>query len=392
MLIGIVGKPSCGKSTFFKAATLAEAEIASYPFTTIKPNHGVGYVRVNCVDKEFGKKCNPRFGYCREGIRFVPVDMLDVAGLVPGAHEGKGRGNQLLDDLRQADVLIHVIDVSGGTNENGEEVPIGSYDPVNDVKFLEEELDYWYFGIIKKGWANFVKETRVKKGDLRKNLAKQLSGLRVTEEMVDESVKNEEISSWNDLDLMNLAINLRKKTKPIIIACNKVDVSVGKDNFDRLKKEFSDCILIPCSAESELALREADNKELIEYLPGSNDFLIKGGLNEKQEKGLNFIKDHVLSVYNNTGVQEVLDRAVFELLGCFAVFPGGVNKLEDSKGRVLPDCFLMPKGSSALDFAYKLHSDFGDNFIRAVDVKSKMTVGRDHKLKHRDVIEIISGK
>jgi len=219
MLIGIVGKPSCGKSTFFKAATLAEAEIASYPFTTIKPNHGVGYVRVKCVDKEFNKQCNPRFGYCKNSIRFVPIDILDVAGLVPGAHKGKGRGNQFLDDLRQADALIHVIDLSGSTNENGEEVPIGSYNPAKDIKFLEEELDYWYLGIIKKGWDKFVKELKVKKGNLKKSLANQLSGLKVTEEIIEEVIKDENVSEWTDEDLMNLAKELRKITTPVK-ACN----------------------------------------------------------------------------------------------------------------------------------------------------------------------------
>src|SRR3970040_2190760 len=117
MLIGLVGKPSSGKSTFFKAATLAEVDIAPYPFTTIKPNHGVGYVKVDCIDKEMGVQCQPAHGFCLKGQRFVPVELMDVAGLVPGASEGKGLGNQFLDDLNQADVLIHIIDIAGSTNE-----------------------------------------------------------------------------------------------------------------------------------------------------------------------------------------------------------------------------------------------------------------------------------
>src|SRR3989338_6474207 len=110
MLLGLVGKPSAGKSTFFKAATLAEVAIASYPFTTIKANQGVGYVKIDCIDKEFKVQCNPNHGFCINGKRFVPVDLLDVARLVPGASEGKGLGNQFLDDLTKADALISILD------------------------------------------------------------------------------------------------------------------------------------------------------------------------------------------------------------------------------------------------------------------------------------------
>ncbi|KHO52201.1 MAG: hypothetical protein QT08_C0013G0023 [archaeon GW2011_AR17] len=156
MLIGVVGKPSTGKSTFFKAITLAEVEIANYPFTTIKPNHAVGYIRIACADKDFATQCHPRMGYCIDHQRFLPVDLLDVAGLVPGASEGLGMGNAFLDDLNQADALIHVIDLSGSTNEKGEPVIAGSYDPINDVLFLDEELDLWYLRLLNKGWEKFA--------------------------------------------------------------------------------------------------------------------------------------------------------------------------------------------------------------------------------------------
>ena len=152
MLIGFVGKPSSGKSTIFAAATLIDVARASYPFTTIEPNRGMGFVRVECVDKEFNVQCNPRSGFCVNHTRFVPVELLDVAGLVPGAHEGKGLGNKFLDDLRQADVLIHVVDASGSTNEKGEAVESGSHDPSKDVKFLEEELELWMLGILENNW------------------------------------------------------------------------------------------------------------------------------------------------------------------------------------------------------------------------------------------------
>ncbi len=399
MFIGVVGKPSVGKSTFFKAATLAEAEIAGYPFTTIKPNSGVGFVRVACVDKEFGKQCHPRTGYCRHGIRFVPVQMLDVAGLVPGAHEGKGMGNQFLDDLRQADVLIHVIDAAGATNEKGEAVPPGSYDPAKDVEFLEIELDLWYLGILKKGWQKFARTVVQEKQQIQIELAKQLSGLKVTEEMVEDAVNARQLNKekpqfWTDEELLRLAIGLRKKTKPMIIAANKIDLPGAAENLVKLKKKFPDRLFAGCSAESELALREAAKNGLIEYLPGEKEFKVlqEGKLNPPQKKALQFIQKNILDTFGSTGVQEVLDKAVFELLKYVAIFPGGVSKLEDSEGRCLPDCFLMPPQTTALDFAYKLHTDLGKKFIRAIDVKTKKPVGKEYQLTHRQVIEIVSGR
>lgn len=399
MLIGIVGKPSCGKSTYFKAATLAEAKIAPYPFTTIKPNEAVGYVKVECVDRDFGVQCNPREGYCINGNRFVPVKLLDVAGLIPGAHLGLGMGNQFLDDLRQAHALIHVVDISGSTNEKGEAVQALSYDPLNDVRFLEEEIDLWYFGLIKKGWDRFIRRVVQEKEQIHKALGRNLEGLRVTENMVNEVLKKLRINVerpdiWTDDELKAIAVELRRLTKPMILACNKMDIPGAEKNFERLKKEFPDYIAVPCSAESELALREAAKHELIKYIPGESDFEIisKPKLSEQQIKALEFIRENILKKFRSTGVQQVLDTAVFGLLKCIAVFPGGVGKLQDQHGNYIPDCFLMPENSTALDFAYAIHTDLGKKFIRAIDVKKVMTVGKEYRLKHRDVIEIITSR
>lgn len=388
MFIGVVGKPNVGKSTFFKASTLAEVEIANYPFATVKPNSGVGYVKIKDPAIEFGKKSNPRNGYVLGDYRFVAVQMIDVAGLVPGAHEGKGMGNQFLDDLRQADVLIHVIDVSGSVNEKGEPVEVGSYNPAEDIKFLETELDMWYLGIVKKGWDKFVRQVMQEKKKITESLAKQLSGLRVTEEIVENAVKKLglDISNPMEWDLRRLCVELRKITKPMVIACNKIDMPGAKEKFEKLKKEFPDRMLIKCSAESELALREAAKHELIDYIPGEKEFTIKKEMNENQKKALEFIKNNIMEI--GTGVQDVINKSVFDLLKYIALFPGGVSKLEDQHGNVIPDCFLMPEGTTALEFAYKLHTDFGDNFIKAIDVKTKRTVGKEHVLNHMDIVEI----
>ena len=398
MLVGIVGKANVGKSTFFKAQTLANVEIANYPFTTIKPNHGSGYVRVECADKEFNIKCNPRFGYCINGIRFVPVELLDVAGLVPGAHEGKGMGNQFLDDLNQADVLIHIIDISGSTNEKGESVPPLSYDPANDIRFLEKELDMWYLRLIEKGWEKFARTVNQERPELNKAVAKQLSSLRVTEKLMENVIQklrlNSDIMNWDRNDLLKIAVELRKATKPMLIACNKIDVEGAYGNYERLKKEFTEHTFVACSAESELALKEAAKHGLIEYVPGGKDFNVvdEARINERQINALAFIKENVIGKYGSTGAQNVLDAAVFEVLGYIAVFPGGVNKLSDQHGSILPDCFLMPPNTTALDFAFRLHTDIGKNFIKAIDVRSKKPVGKEHILKNRDVIEIATSK
>ena len=392
MLLGLVGKPSCGKSTFFKAATMADVLIASYPFATIKPNHGIGYVRVKALCKELGVKCNPRTGFCTGEIRFVPVELMDVAGLIEGASEGRGLGNQFLDDLRQADAFIQIVDASGTTDWQGHE---GKGNPVEDIKMLENELDKWYRGIFQKVWGKLSKTIQSAHQDFSYAVAKQFSGLKVTEDDVKEVLSKTKLdptkpASWSESDLTLFSNSLRHLTKPMIIVANKIDKLRASENLEKIKKEFPNIKIIPASADAELSLRQAANHDLIEYIQGSSSFKInEGKINENQKNALDLIQKNILDKYGSTGVQEVLDIAVFDLLEYIAVFPAG-SKLSDSKGNVLPDCFLLPKNSTALDFAYFLHTDIGKNFVKAIDVRTKQPVGKDHPLKHRDGIEIIT--
>ena len=392
MLIGLIGKPSVGKSTFFKAATLAEIEIASYPFTTIKPNHGVGYVKVECIDKELNTQCHPNHGFCLNHNRFVPVELMDVAGLVPGASEGKGLGNQFLDDLRQADAFIQIVDISGTTDIEGK--PAKNHDPCEDIGFFEKELDTWYYNLLLKAWKSFARKVELEDANFAGAVAKQFSGLKINKGQVKTILLDlnfsEKPSKWDEKQLMKFASELRKKTKPMVIAANKIDTEKAKYNFEKIKKEFPDLIIVPCSADSELALREAAKKELIDYIPGEKEFKIKKKLNERQEQALKKIEKSVLNAYGETGVQKILNMIVFDLLKYLAIFPASANRLRDSKGNILPDCFLLPLGSTALDFAYFLHSDFGDNFIKAIDAKTKKILGKKYELKHRDALEIIT--
>ncbi len=402
MQIGIVGKPSSGKSTFFSAATLVDVAIASYPFTTINPNKGIGFVRVEDAGKYFGVTSNPRHGFLvnedpKNPVRYVPVELIDVAGLVPGASEGKGLGNKFLNDLSQADALIHVVDASGSTDAEGKEVTEGSHDPTEDVKFLEEEIELWFLKIIENNWQKISRSQEKDFGKKVNQLAVALAGVKIMPHHIEKAMREMKIDekmliSWSEEEKRVFAHKCRVWSKPIIIAANKCDLSSGEKNVKRMKEEFPNIHIIPCSAASELSLRKAAKANILKYYPGQSKFEVLGTLNEKQKAGIETIKHNVLEKFGSTGVQECLDTAVFKLLEYFPVFPGGVKGLMDKEGRYIPDCFLMPKGSKAIDFAFTLHTDMGEGFIRAIDVKTKQIIGRDHVLKYGDVIEIVFNK
>lgn len=390
MLVGLVGKPNCGKSTFFKAATLVDVLIANYPFATIKPNHGIAYVKIHDLAKDFGKISNPREGYVKAGFRFVPFELMDVAGLVAGASEGKGLGNEFLSDLSAADAFIHVVDMSG--ESDGEGKPSENYYPGEDIRMIENELDLWYLGILKKVWTTFARTVEMQKKKFEEAVAKQFSGLKVKEEdvryvVLKSKLNHEKPTLWTDVDLQNFARMLRKHTKPMIIAANKVDRPNGKDNLEKIKKEF-DYPIIACFADGELSLRQADKAGLVDYVPGDNKFEIKKEITGKQKEALESIKK-IIDSFGSTGIQEVMNKVVFEVLKYLAVYPAGA-KLSDSKGNVLPDCYLMPPGSTALDFAYRLHSDIGRDFVKAMHVKTKQAVGKDYVIKSGDGLEIMT--
>ena len=390
MLLGLVGRPNAGKSTFFKAATLVDVLIANYPFATIKPNTGIAYVQIADLAADFGKVSNPREGYVKAGKRFVPFQLMDVAGLVEGASEGKGLGNAFLSDLSAADAFLHVVDMSGETDSEGK--PAENHDPAADIRIIERELDLWYHGILGKVWTVFARTMEMQKQKFEQAVAKQFSGLKVSEDdvravVLKSKLNQEKPTTWTGQEVFQFAQLLRKYTKPMIIVANKVDRPNGKANYERMQTLF-DYSIIPVFADGELSLRQADKAGLIEYVPGASTFVMKDGLNEKQKEALQSIQE-LMTTFGSTGVQTVLNQAVFEVLQYVAVYPAGL-KLVDSKGNVLPDCYLMPPGSTALDFAFRLHSDIGRDFVKAMHIKTRQAVGKDYIIKSGDGLEILT--
>ena len=391
MLIGLCGKSNTGKTCFFAASTLVDAEISNRIFTTIKPNQGIAYIRAKCPCKELGVSCQPQNSKCIEGTRYIPTKLIDIAGLVPGAHEGKGLGNSFLSDIMEASALIHIVDISGGTDQDGNPVRPGSNNPLKDIEFLEQEIDYWLLGILQKNWTNIKNKAR--SGEKPQELLhKQLSGLGISLEDVTLALKENNIME-NDQEesLLKFIEILRRKSKPILIAGNKIDVP---GSGDLLKKTKESAKVIPCSAESELALRKAEKEGDIKYSPGDPDFeIIKPDLDEKKKKALEMIRERVLKPFGSTGVQKILDSAAFDLLGLIAVYPvENETRYTSGKGHVLPDAYLVPKGTTARELAGKIHTEFLDKFIAAVDARTKQRIASDHKLKNGDVIKIMLSK
>jgi ribosome-binding ATPase YchF (GTP1/OBG family) len=394
--IAIAGKPNSGKSTFFKAATLADVEIAAYPFTTISPNIGIAYVRVRCPckEEEIQQVIPDGCGNCIDGSRFIPVELMDVAGLVRGAHEGKGLGNEFLDELRQAEAIIHVVDASGGTDIDGNVAEIGSHDPLEDVRFFKEELNMWVYGIIKRNWRKLERKAELEADKIERLLSEQLAGVGVTEEQIKAAIFKSEIAdkdnmkSWNDEDLKNLAAHIIKRSKKMIIVANKADIA-PEENVKRLKEVKEDELGIPCSAAAELALRTAAKNNFINYLPGDTEFEIAHEVTEKQRKGLEGIKK-LIHAYGGTGVQEIINRVVFDLLETIVVYPvEDEHKLADSTGRVLPDAHILKIGSTPRDLAFSVHSDLGEGFLYAVDARTKLRLSEKHALKDKDLIKVV---
>jgi ribosome-binding ATPase YchF (GTP1/OBG family) len=343
-------------------------------------------------------KDNPKNSLCINGNRFIPIQMMDVAGLVPDAWKGRGLGNRFLDELRKASVLIHVVDASGGTDEEGRIVPPGTHDPCKDVEFLEREIVMWIKQILTSDWQRIIKRREDSIEDI---LAERLSGLQISRRDVEKTLEKvdltrKKLGSWSDEDITKFCYEIRRVNKPIIIAANKIDVPAAEDGFRKLKERYGDSnIIIPCSAEAELVLRRAAEKGFIRYLPGDEKFEIidESKMTSEQRKALKIIEEKVLVKWKGTGVQETINAAIFNVLKMIVVYPvEDVNKLSDHHGNVLPDALLIKEGSTAKELAYMIHQELGDTFLYAIDVRTKHKIGENTLLKMNDIIKIVATK
>ena len=392
MLIGLLGKANVGKSTFFSAATETIAQSGNFPFTTIEPNVGVAHVKVDCACKSLEDRCGSN--QCMDGIRFIPVKLIDVAGLVPGAHEGKGLGNQFITEAMQADALIHVVDVSGSTDIQGQPVTIGTHNPLEDIKFVEEEFDLWFKQILDREWHKLTKEIEQKHTKISEELARRFTGLGIKEPDIDKvltsmSLKVKKPVEWSNSEIMKFLKSVRKLSKPVLIAANKADLC---NDLGIIKEISEDFPTIPSSAETELLLKKAAKAGLIDYIPGDSNF--KGNadikLSEQQNTALHLAKN-VLTKIGVTGIQKILNTVVFDVLNLIVVYPvEDETKLCNKNGQVLPDARLLNSSSTSKDLAFTIHQDIGKGFLHAIDAKTKQRIGADHKLKNGDIIKIVS--
>jgi ribosome-binding ATPase YchF (GTP1/OBG family) len=387
--LALAGKPNAGKSTFYTAATMADVEVGNYPFTTIDANRGVSYARARCPCLDRDRRCDS--DNCADGKRYIPLELYDVAGLVPGAHEGRGLGNQFLDELTDADAILHVVDAAGATNEEGEPVEIGEHDPVEDVDFVEREMDRWLASIVDRNWETVERQSRSPEFDIDEALGEMLTGVGATELNVARSLRDldypEDPREWTDDHRRALASDIRERTKPIVVVANKVDIA-PEGNVGRLRDAAD--VVVPATADGELALRRGAEAGLVEYDPGDDGFDIDNGVSEEQREGLEQVQA-VIDEYGSTGVQEAINTVVYEVLDRISVYPvENETKWIDGQGRMLPDAYLLPDGSTPVDLAYAVHSDIGDGYLHAVDARDGRKVSDDHELDEGDVVKIVS--
>ena len=395
--LGLIGKTNTGKTTFFNSATLSSEEISSYPFTTKSPVSGRSHAITLCVHPEFKIQDNPNNSKCIDGWRYIPIELIDLPGLIKDAWKGKGLGNQFLSIAAQSDALLHVVDASAGIDSTGKITEVGSGDPISDFADIEEELIMWYHKILE-GNRDKVSKLIRSGSDIFDAITDLYRGIGVNKTHVKEALtitelEEKDFDNFDVIDSKKFVSSLRKISKPTLIVANKIDVEGADKNFDRLRERYNDSIVIPVSGDSEFSLRRAEQKGLIKYSPGSEQFEIlrSDDLNEKQIKALEFIKKGIMGEYMRTGVQFAINVAVFKLLKMNSIYPvADEEHLADKKGRVLPDLILLKDGATINDLAKEIHTDLTRGLLYAKDLRYNLRLPTDYQLRDRDVVSLVN--
>jgi ribosome-binding ATPase YchF (GTP1/OBG family) len=396
LTIGIIGKTNAGKTTLFNAATLLNAKISNFSFTTKKPNTGTAYVCDICVCKELGVTDNPLNSTCIDGWRYVPIRLIDVPGLVKDAWMGRGLGNQFLSVIGQADALIHVVDASGSIDADGKITQPGSGNPVQDAVDVEMEINRWIADIIERNRDFIIREAQT--ASLPEAISKALSGVKANPLQVLQALEKSELqkvpfAEWNLNQTIKFAAFILPITKPTLIIANKMDVLTSEKYIELLTQYYGRSLVAACSAEAELVLRRAEKMGLLQYTPVQEKFKIKENarLTAKQKGALDYIEKRVMEKWISTGIQQALNTVVFKLLKTNMIYPvSDETKYTDHHGNVLPDVYLMPEGSTPLDLARNVHTHLLENYILALDAKTGIRLPKDYSLRHKDVIKIMT--
>ena len=395
--IALIGKTNTGKTTFFNAATLASQAASSYPFTTKKPASGTAHAVTLCVHPEFKIQDNPNNSECIDGWRRIPLELIDLPGLIKDAWRGKGLGNQFLSVAAQSDALLHVVDASGGIDASGRITEAGAGDPISDLADIEEELAMWYQKIFE-GNRDKISKAVQSGADVTGAITELYRGVGATAAHVGEALAaaglaGKDFAEFDMHDGRRLASSLRRISKPTLIVANKIDVPGADRNFARLRERHRDSMVIPASGDSELSLRRAEQRGLIRYLPGFEQFdIVKPDkLNARQRGAFDIIKRGIMGEYMHTGVQFAINMAVFKLLKMNSVYPVADEKrLGDKSGRVLPDLFLLKDGATIADLAREIHTDLAKGLLYGKDLRYNLRLPVDYQLRDRDVVSLVS--
>ena len=395
--IGIIGKTNTGKTTFFNSATLSSSEISTYPFTTKIPESSIANAITLCVHMEFNVQDEPNNSKCTDGWRYVPVELIDLPGLIKDAWKGKGLGNQFLSIAAQSDALLHVVDCSGSIDASGKITEAGTGDPVSDFADIEEELIMWYQKILE-GNREKVSKNINSGTELVDAFTDLYMGIGVKKNHVIQALKISKLEEkkfdvYDSQDTKQFAKILRKISKPTLIVANKIDVPGADKNFNRLRERYNEVITVPASADSELTLRRAEQQQLIKYSPGSEQFDIIDleKLNNKQKNALDFIKKDIMGEYMRTGVQFAINVTVFKLLKMNSIYPvANEETLSDKKGRVLPDLILVKEGATIKDLANEIHTGLSKGLLYGKDLRYNLRLPTHYQLRDRDVVSLVS--